>query len=256
MPLHVPDYLADTAHLNATQSGAYLHLIMHYWQTGSLPDDPAALARIAKLSLFSWNKNCSTIQKFFHDGWKHKRIDMELQKSNEISDKRRRAALQKHSKSSAKADANAPANAEQMHTHARTCAGASPSPKKDSVSPRGDTADVVGEDPRARLFRFGKTILVSFGVEEKRTGSLIGQWLKAKSDPVGLLAAIQFARDQNVAEPIAYISAIVHGKGYANGHGGQDLSSIAAAMAAEMRQRESAQGTGGSFDFGGSDRGH
>jgi len=254
MPLNVPDYLADTAHLNAAQSGAYLHLIMHYWQTGGLPDDAVSLQRISKMTPYEWKKNFETIQKFFHDGWKHKRIDSELQKSNEISDKRRKAAQQKHSKSTAKADANAPANAEQLHTHARTCAPASPSHKKDSVSPRGDTADVVGEDPRAQLFRLGKTILVSFGIEEKRTGALVGQWLKARNDPIGLLAAIQFARDQNVAEPIAYISAIVHGKGHANGKDRQDLGSMAKAIAAEMRQRESAQGDGGSFDFGRSSR--
>jgi len=71
---------------------------------------------------------------------------------------------------------------------------------------------VVGENDRARLFREGKTLLASFGVAERRTGALIGQWLKLGADPEGLLAAITFARDQNVAEPVAYISTLVHGK--------------------------------------------
>jgi len=131
MPLDVPDYLADTAHLNAAQSGAYLHLIMHYWLSGGLPDDDAALARIGRMTSAEWRRAKPTIQGFFHDGWKHKRVDKELAKAADISSKRRASAQQKHSKSYA----NAPANAEQMHTHARTCAGALPSPSQEKEEP-------------------------------------------------------------------------------------------------------------------------
>ena len=50
MPLCLADYLADTAHLRALESGAYLHLIMHCWRRGSLPDNDRQLATIAKMT--------------------------------------------------------------------------------------------------------------------------------------------------------------------------------------------------------------
>lgn len=78
MPLYVADYLADTAHLTAAESGAYLHLIMHYWQTGALPQESQKLARIAKMTDKEWAKSKATIAEFFSDGWKHKRVDREL----------------------------------------------------------------------------------------------------------------------------------------------------------------------------------
>lgn len=78
MPLYIADYLADTAHLGAAQSGAYMHLIMHYWQHSALPVDDAGLARIAKLTPGEWRRERATLQAFFHDGWRHKRIDAEL----------------------------------------------------------------------------------------------------------------------------------------------------------------------------------
>jgi uncharacterized protein YdaU (DUF1376 family) len=78
MPLYVGDYLAKTAHLNAAQSGAYLHLIMHYWQAGSLPEDDDMLARISRMTSAEWRNNKNVIASFFDDGWRHERIDEEL----------------------------------------------------------------------------------------------------------------------------------------------------------------------------------
>jgi uncharacterized protein YdaU (DUF1376 family) len=88
MPLYVGDYLGDTGHLTTTQHGAYLLLMMHYWRKGELPDDDRQLSKIAKLPLKTWCEYRPTLQDFFHQGWKHKRIDAELQKMMRVSEKR------------------------------------------------------------------------------------------------------------------------------------------------------------------------
>lgn len=88
MPLYVGDYLGDTGHLTTAQHGAYLLLMMHYWRKGELPDDDRQLAKITKLPLRTWRDYRATLQDFFHDGWRHKRIDAELQRMTEVSAKR------------------------------------------------------------------------------------------------------------------------------------------------------------------------
>ena len=88
MPLYVGDYLGDTGHLTTTQHGAYLLLMMHYWRKGELPDDDKQLSKITKLPLKVWLEYRDTLQDFFYDGWRHKRIDAELQKMMTVSAKR------------------------------------------------------------------------------------------------------------------------------------------------------------------------
>lgn len=85
MPLYVADYLADTAHLNAAESGAYLHLIMHYWLNDGLPTEDRLLARICKLSLKQWKTVRPVIERFFLDDWRHKRIEHELAQTERLS---------------------------------------------------------------------------------------------------------------------------------------------------------------------------
>jgi len=88
MPLYVGDYLGDTGHLTTAQHGAYLLLMMHYWRKGELPDDDRQLSKITKLPLKTWCEYRPTLQDFFYEGWKHKRIDAELTKMLHVSQKR------------------------------------------------------------------------------------------------------------------------------------------------------------------------
>jgi uncharacterized protein YdaU (DUF1376 family) len=80
MPLYVGDYLRDTRDLNTLQHGAYLLLIMHYWQHDALPTDDARLAAISGLSVAQWRRIREPVQAKFAEGWRHKRIEAELAK--------------------------------------------------------------------------------------------------------------------------------------------------------------------------------
>lgn len=124
MPLFVADYLADTAHLTAAEHGAYLMLVMNYWQRGKpLPADDRKLARIAKMTDAEWQDSRSTLAEFFveHDGlWSHKRVEAEIAVAEEKTAKAKKAAR-------ASADARQ-ANAQQM------------------LSERSASAELLGED--------------------------------------------------------------------------------------------------------------
>jgi uncharacterized protein YdaU (DUF1376 family) len=91
MPLYIPDFLADTVHLSAAETGAYLCLIMDYWLHDGLPDDDQKLAQIARLPVKSWRQMRPTIEMFFRPGWRHKRIDAELAKMVGLMEARRAA---------------------------------------------------------------------------------------------------------------------------------------------------------------------
>jgi uncharacterized protein YdaU (DUF1376 family) len=86
MPLYVADYLKDTTHLGALESGAYLHLIMAYWVSGKLPNDDKRLATIAKMSMRQWRASRATLAAFFGPNWTHKRIEDELKRANAIAE--------------------------------------------------------------------------------------------------------------------------------------------------------------------------
>jgi hypothetical protein len=60
-----------------------------------------------------WSKASAPIKEFFGADWKSERLDLELARIGEISNKRKDAALQKHSKSRATVDQEQA----QMHSH-------------------------------------------------------------------------------------------------------------------------------------------
>lgn len=88
MPLYIGDYLRDTRHLTTLQHGAYLLLIMEYWTKGELPTSVTKLRRICNLTSRQWESNCLALASMFTPDWRHARVELELEKSRQISLKR------------------------------------------------------------------------------------------------------------------------------------------------------------------------
>lgn len=83
MRFYVGDYLGDTRHLSTLEHGAYVLLILAYWQRGKpLPNDDRALAHIAGLQPRQWLKIRSQVLDFFHVSGNeivHHRIEREIE---------------------------------------------------------------------------------------------------------------------------------------------------------------------------------
>lgn len=129
MPLYIADYLADTAHLTAAQSGAYLHLIMAYWRAGGplrLTDD--ALARAARMTPEQWDESRAVVLEFFRleDGaLRHGRIDHELAEAARLYDARRKRT---EAATAARAARNVTTNVTSDVTSDVTCIQPQPQP--------------------------------------------------------------------------------------------------------------------------------
>jgi uncharacterized protein YdaU (DUF1376 family) len=140
MPLHIGDYLSDTGHLTATEHGAYLLLIMHYWQNGSLPENERLISRIARLTPDQWEESRDVLAMLFGPGWAHKRIDAELAKADEIIEKRRAAADARYKKVSS--------NAHAMQVQSK-CSDTGASPLTDNLSTSSLRSDVCPEPEKS-----------------------------------------------------------------------------------------------------------
>lgn len=92
MNLYIADYLGDTQHLTTEQHGAYLLLLMAMWRNGgSLPNDQAKLARIARVNLRRWHIVGADVMPFFEvrgEQIVQKRLEREHQKAHSLSEKR------------------------------------------------------------------------------------------------------------------------------------------------------------------------
>lgn len=180
MPLYVADYLADAGHLSTLEHGAYLLLIMNYWQRGkALPADEVQLARIARLHLRDWRRVSPVLGCLFAvsaSAWTHKRIELELAKVRAKSLKAREAGL-----TSAQRRFNGRSTDVQRtfnHTDTDTDKKSSVDKSTGAEAPQ----NVVPIDPLKALFDQGVGILTASGVGDKQARGLIGKWRRDYGD--------------------------------------------------------------------------
>lgn len=65
MPLYTDALLGDTTHLDATEFGAYCLILFTMWRSGgSLPDDDARLAKVARVNPAAWRKIGPIVREF------------------------------------------------------------------------------------------------------------------------------------------------------------------------------------------------
>lgn len=199
MPLYVADYLADTSHLSTIEHGAYLLLIMHYWQNGGLPVDDGKLARICRLSRKEWVAIRPTISDFFDADWVHHRVATELTTASETISKRSAAGKAGASARYGNRNERGEANADQTDAPSPT-----PSPKKGS-EPNGSGA---GGAPSVSKFIYekGKQLLALDPKKPKDPGAIVSKWLRDFGDDA-VLAAFRACEAKQTPEPIRFITA-------------------------------------------------
>ena len=191
MPLYVADYLSDAAHLSTLEHGAYLLLIMTYWQRGeSLPADDKKLARICRIGPREWARIKPAISEFFQvdcNTWSHRRIETELQNVRAKSLKKRNGGL---------------ARAKQMHSNSSARAQQSDT-DTDTVVPLDKSNGVVVDQDK--IFWDGAKSYLG-----KSKSGLIGKWCSefGQSETAKAITAAQIAR---AVDPIPYIAAALRG---------------------------------------------
>ena len=171
MPLYVADYLADTGYLSTIEHGAYLLLIMHYWQNGALPADETKLARICRLVPREWATVRETLADFFEPGWRHARIERELCSAREAYERRAKAGRKggaasgkpKPGSSNASAsegsnaEASGPSNAEAPPKQSQSQSHLQKDPSRRGEVSRGETPPVTDEAPGEDLTGSGQS---------------------------------------------------------------------------------------------------
>lgn len=188
MQLYVSDFVGDTLHLSSEQVGVYLLLLMAMWNAdGSLPDDDAKLARVARLSLKKWRAARPELMEFFTvaDGHvTHGRLTKELQKSERQSQSRSAAGAKGFAAKSLKYHKPVQANAQAGLKH-------SPEPyRKGGASLSGPTEELVRVDRRVYPEIFAACVSLTEPVKD---------FIEAKSFPADVYARAVIIAQQQAA---------------------------------------------------------
>ena len=202
MPLYIGDYLRKTMRLTAEQHGAYLLLIMDYWQNGPAPDNDVVLSQIARLTPDAWSNARSILEQYFdvRDGhWYHNRLEEELAEASRRKGgaKAKAAAAAKarweKKRAAEKAPSDAPSNASSIapstpQAMPEECPSPSPSPIETTTVPSERAPDepapsAASPDLKAEVFGKGLAWLAEkSGKPEAKLRPLVGKWCRDHGD--------------------------------------------------------------------------
>ena len=142
MQLYVADYLSDTAHLTTLEHGAYMLLLMNYWQRGKpLKNSNERLASVARMSNECWATVQHTLSEFFNitdELWIHNRIERDLEAVNSKSSKASLAGKASGIKRASKASNKRSTNVQRTLNHTDTDTDI-----KTLILPNGSIAPVI-----------------------------------------------------------------------------------------------------------------
>lgn len=226
MPLYVGDYLSDTSHLTAEEHGAYLLLIMAYWQSGrSLPNDAKRLALIARVSNERWTDVERTLQQFFNvtpTEWQHERIEAELERYRDKVEKAKKAGKASARK---RKGTDAPTGAERTLQRTLNNPDPYPDPKEEDQSvshtPEPAREDGQTDDPnfeKCKLAFNGSTNRLIDEIKNSEgpygTKARAAEWLADTIDDFGaeaILDAFRFlercrGEGQKIRDPKSFLS--------------------------------------------------
>ncbi len=199
MPLFVADYLADASHLTTLQHGAYLLLIMNYWQRGKpLPSEDEKLARIAGMGRKEWNANKTILRSFFYEEenlLKHRRVEAELAKVESKSLKSKKAAQASVQRRFGDRSTDVERTLNHTDTDTRRVV---PFSKRENGQ-----AEPAAFDPDRAFWDNAKAYLRAY-IEKGDPGSIIGKWLRdhGKEETAHAITAAQL---EHAVKPVAYI---------------------------------------------------
>jgi uncharacterized protein YdaU (DUF1376 family) len=190
MPLYVADYMSDAAHLSTLEHGAYLLLIMTYWQRGEpLPNDDKKLARICRLTPLQWKRIKPQILEFFDVAvlqLSHSRIERELSNVRAKSLNKRKGGL---------------ARAEQMHSN-RLAPAKQSDTDADTEEP---LAKAKGAAPASEKVFWDKA---KSHIGGSNPGAIIGKW-KRDFGLAETKAAICASQIEGAIDPVSFITAVL-----------------------------------------------
>lgn len=207
MPLYVADYLADTTHLSTLEHGAYCLLLMSMWRAGgTLPNDPAKLAKFARMTSAQWARVEATVMQFFtleNGEVIQSRLSREIEKHAGVVRQRRESGSKGGKAKALKSNEPDLANARGLLKQPEP----EPEPKDSLGSKEDPKRGLFEDDPSKVAWSMAINLLTSrASMTEAKARAAFGRMLGAnKITAPDMLPALGLALANGTRDPLAYL---------------------------------------------------